>query len=117
MRERVELKSPVPRIGHAGICEGGARQLASLPRQIEGWRGAFLPGRLAQAGSPFNGFAEVGELCGDVGADGCLQRDYVVQNPEGVFAHFFAGEKLGQSRGEVQARLERVGWDGDAELS
>ena len=85
--------------------------------EIEGWRGAFLPGRLAQAGSPFNGFAEVGELCGDVGADGCLQRDYVVQNPEGVFAHFFAGEKLGQGRGEVQARLERVGWDSDAELS
>ena len=59
----------------------------------------------------------MGELCGDVGADGCLQRDYVVQNPEGVFAHFFAGEKLGQGRGEVQARLERVGWDSDAELS
>ena len=32
MRERVDLKSPVRDIPPAGICEGGAGQLASLPR-------------------------------------------------------------------------------------
>jgi hypothetical protein len=48
-----------------------------------------------QAGGPLGGFAEVGELGGDVGANGGLERDDVVQNTQGVFAHFFAGEKLG----------------------
>jgi hypothetical protein len=36
MRGRVRLKSPVPRIGHAGICEGDVGRPTSLPRQIRG---------------------------------------------------------------------------------
>jgi len=51
MRERVELKSPVPRIGHAGICEGGARQLASLPRQMLKLKGAGVAGWRLEAGA------------------------------------------------------------------
>ena len=72
--------------------------------------------RLAEAGGPFDGFAEAGEFGGDIGADGGLERDDVVEDAEGVFAHFLAGEEFGQILGEVEAELERVGWDGDADV-
>ena len=69
-----------------------------------------------QAGGPFGGFAEMGQLGGDVGTDGGLERNDVVQDVEGVFAHVFAGEKSGQFLGEVEAELERVGRNGDADV-
>jgi len=50
----------------------------------------------------------VGQLGGDVGADGCLEGDDVVQNAEGVLARFFAGEELGRRCGEVEASLFRL---------
>lgn len=63
----------------------------------------FLVGREAvwagQPGGPFGGFAEVGELGDDVGADGILEGDDFVQDPERVLAHFFAGEQFGQVGG------------------
>ena len=41
-----------------------------------------------QAGGQFDGFAEVGELGGGGGADGGPERDDLVQDMKGVFAHF-----------------------------
>jgi hypothetical protein len=58
----------------------------------------------------------VGELGGHVGADGGLEGDDVVQNTQGVFAHFFAGEKLAGFLGEVQAKLYGAGGNGDADV-
>jgi hypothetical protein len=45
--------------------------------------------------------AEVGEFGGDVGADAGVCGDVLVENSEGVFAHFFAGEKFREFVGEV----------------
>ena len=70
----------------------------------------------AQAGGPLGGFAEVREFCGDVGMNGYLERNDVVQDAEGVFAHFLAGEEFGQFFGEVEAELESVGRDSDADV-
>ena len=60
---------------------------------------------------PFGGLAEVGELGGDVGVDRGLEGDDVVQNAEGVLAHFFAGEEFGWFCSKVEAELKRVGRD------
>jgi hypothetical protein len=71
---------------------------------------------MGQAGGPFDGFAEVGEFGGDVGADAGLEGDDVVQDAQGVLAHLFAGEELAGFLGEVQAKLYGVGRDGDADV-
>ena len=61
----------------------------------------------AQPGGPFGGLAEVRQLGGDIGANGGMEGDGLFQAPEGVFAHFFAGEKFRRCLGEVQAELQR----------
>jgi len=70
----------------------------------------------SEAGGPLGGFADVRKLGGDVGANGGLEGDDVVQDAEGVFAHFLAGEKLRQGRGEVEAELESVRRDRNADV-
>jgi hypothetical protein len=67
-------------------------------------------------GGPFGGFAEVGELGGDVGANGVLKRDDVVEDAEGVLAHFLASKEFGRGGGEVEAELDGAGRDGDADV-
>jgi hypothetical protein len=49
----------------------------------------------------------VRQLGGDIGANGGMEGDGLFQAPEGVFAHFFAGEKFRRCLGEVQAELQR----------
>ena len=58
----------------------------------------------------------MGELGGDVGADGGMNRDDVVQDAQGVLAHFGASEKFGHGLGKVKAKLQSMGWDGDADV-
>ncbi len=67
------------------------------------------------AGGPFGGLAEERELGGDVGADGVLEGDDFVQDPESVLAHFFAGEDFGQVGRKVQSELHGPSRDGDAQ--
>lgn len=69
------------------------------------WQGAlyasFCEVWSFHAGGPFDGFAEVGDFGGDVGADSGLEWDDVVENSQSVLAHFLAGEKLAGCLGEV----------------
>jgi hypothetical protein len=58
----------------------------------------------------------VGEFGGDVGADGGLEGDDVVEDAQGVFAHFFAGEEFRWRFGEVQTELNFFGGDRDADV-
>ena len=58
----------------------------------------------------------MGELGSDVGADGGLEGDDIVEDAEGVFSHFVAGEELGDLLGEIQAELHGVGGNGDANV-
>jgi hypothetical protein len=67
------------------------------------WGGACGPG---EAAGPSGCASEVGELGGNVGADGGLKVDNVLQNAEGILAHFLASEELGWFECEVQAELD-----------
>lgn len=69
-----------------------------------------------QWGGPFDGGAEVGQLGGDVGAEAVVELPVFAQNTDGVFAHFLAGEKFGPGVGEVQAELDSLGGDRDANV-
>src|ERR1039458_4006 len=69
-----------------------------------------------QAGDPFGGLTEVGEFGGNVSENVRLTGDYLVQHPERILTHFFAGEKLAGLLGEVEAELDGTGGDGDADV-
>jgi hypothetical protein len=69
-----------------------------------------------QAGSPFGGLAEVGNLGGDIGANGGLEGDDIVQNAQSVLTHFFASKQFREPLGKVKTELNGVGWDGDTDV-
>lgn len=67
-----------------------------------------------QAGSPSDGLAKAGQFSGNIGEDGGLKWEDLVQDAESIFAHLFAREQLGRFGVKVQAELESVGRNGDA---